>query len=118
MKFIVAFILTALLSYAAGFYFPWWSIAIAAFAVAAIIPQKPLRAYLAGFSSLFLLWVVLALVIDMNNEHLLSMKMSTLLFKSPSHATIVSVTGLVAGLVGGFAALAGSYLRSTKNAEN
>jgi LPS O-antigen subunit length determinant protein (WzzB/FepE family) len=54
----------------------------------------------------------------MNNEHLLSQKISTLLFKSPSHATIVSITGLVAGLVGGFAALAGSYLRSSKIVEN
>jgi len=118
MKFLAAFILTALLSYAAGFYFPWWSIAIAAFAVAAFIPQKPMRAYLAGFSSLFLLWVVLALSIDMNNEHLLSMKISELLFKSRSHAAIISATGLVAGLVGGFAALAGSYLRSSKIVEN
>jgi hypothetical protein len=118
MKFFAAFILTALLSYAAGFYLPWWSIAITAFAVAVFIPQKPMRAYLAGFTSLFLLWVVLALSIDMNNEHLLSQKISALLFKSPSHATIVSITGLVAGLVGGFAALAGSFLRSSKIAVN
>lgn len=92
MKFIVAFLLTAFVSYAAGFYFPWWSIAMAAFAVAALVPQKPLRAFIAGFFSLFLLWVVLALSIDMNNEHLLSQKISELLFKSPSHAVIVSVT--------------------------
>ncbi len=115
MKFIIAFILTALLSYAAGLYFPWWSIAIASFAVAALLPQEPLRAFLAGFLSLFLLWVVLALSIDMNNEHLLSQKISELLFKSPSHAVIISVTGLIGGLVAGFAALAGSFLRKSKS---
>lgn len=118
MKFIVAFILTALLSYAAGFYLPWWSIAITSFAVAAIIPQKPLRAFLTGFSALFVLWIVLALYIDFNNEHILSMKISELLFKSHSHALIMSVTGLVAGLVGGFAALAGAYLRMSKAVQN
>ncbi len=115
MKFLVAFILTALLSYAAGFYLPWWSIAIAAFLVAALLPQKPLYAFMTGFFSLFVLWIVLALYIDMNNDHLLSMKISELLFKSHSHALIMSVTGLVAGLVGGFAALAGAYLRKNKS---
>ena len=118
MKFIVAFILTALLSYAAGLYFPWWSIAIAAFAVAALLPQKPLAAFSAGFLSVFVLWIVLALSIDMNNNHLLSMKISEMLFKSHSHALIMSVTGLIGGLVAGFAVLAGSYLRLSKAAEN
>ncbi|QNA46603.1 hypothetical protein [Lacibacter sediminis] len=114
MKFIIAFILTALLSYAAGFYLPWWTIAIAAFLVAVVIPQKLLKAFLCGFLSLFVLWVVLALYIDMGNQHILSMKIAELLFKSHSHALIMSVTGLVAGLVGGFAALSGSYLRQSK----
>lgn len=116
MKFIVAFLLTAFLSYTAGFYFPWWSIAIAAFVVAVAIPQKPLKAFLAGFLSLFILWVVLALYIDMENQHILSIKIAELLFKSHSHALIMSVTGLVAALVGGFAALSGSYLRQSKPA--
>jgi hypothetical protein len=118
MKFIIAFILTALLSYAAGLYFPWWSIAIAAFAVAALLPQKPLAAFSAAFFSLFVLWIFLALSIDMNNDHLLSMKISELLFKSHSHALIMSVTGLIGGLVAGFAALAGSYLRKPKAEKN
>lgn len=114
MKFLVAFILTALLSYAAGFYLPWWSIALTAFLVAVVIPQKPLKAFLCGFLSLFVLWVVLALYIDMGNQHILSIKIAELLFKSHSHALIMSVTGLVAGLVGGFAALSGAYLRQSK----
>ncbi len=118
MKFIVAFILTALLSYAAGLYFPWWSIAIAAFAVAALLPQKPLAAFSAGFLSVFVLWIFLALSIDMNNNHLLSMKISEMLFKSHSHALIISVTGLIGGLVAGFAALAGAYLRKPKAEQN
>ena len=114
MKFLTAFILTALLSYAAGFFLPWWSIAFTSFLVAVVIPQKPLKAFLCGFLSLFLLWIILALYIDMGNQHILSMKMAELLFKSHSHALIMSVTGLVAGLVGGFAALSGSYLRMNK----
>lgn len=116
MKFLVAFILTALLSYAAGFYLPWWSIAVAAFIVAVAIPQKPWKAFVCAFVALFVLWVGLALYIDMENQHILSMKIAELLFKSHSHALIMSVTGLVAALVGGFAALSGAYLRQTKKA--
>ena len=116
MKFLVAFILTALLSYAAGFYLPWWCIAFAAFIVAVAIPQKPGKAFLAGFLSLFLLWIGMAIYIDMANQHILSMKIAVLLFKSHSQALMISVTGLVAALVGGFAALSGAYLRQTKKA--
>lgn len=118
MKLIISLILTALLSYAAGLFLPWWSIAIAAFIVAALLPQKPLAAFATGFFAVFILWIFLALSVDMNNQHLLSMKISELLFKSQSHALIISVTGLVGGLVAGFAALAGSYLRLSKAAEN
>ena len=114
MKFLVALLLTAILSYAAGFYLPWWCIAVTAFIVAVAIPQKPGKAFLCGFLGLFLLWIGLALYIDMGNQHILSMKIAELLFKSHSHALIMSVTGLVAGLVGGFAALSGAYLRQPK----
>lgn len=118
MKFITVFLLTSFLSYTAGLFFPWWSIAIAAFAVAALLPQKPMTAFSAGFFSVFVLWVFLALFIDMKNHHLLSVKIAELLFKTHSHALIMSVTGLVGGLVAGFAALAGSYLRKTKAEQN
>ncbi|WP_315824296.1 hypothetical protein [Paraflavitalea speifideaquila] len=76
MKFIVAIILTALLSFAAGLYLGWWSLALAAFIVAVCIPQKPWKAWLAGFLGLFLLWGILATLIDMKNQHLLSQKMA------------------------------------------
>ena len=56
MKFFVSLLLTALLSFAAGLYLPWWSIAIAAFIVAALIPQSAVKSFLTGFTALFLLW--------------------------------------------------------------
>lgn len=111
MKFLSAIILTALLSYVSGLYFPWWSIAFAAFLVAVAIPQKSFYAFLAGFLALFLLWIGLALWIDMNNKHLLSLKIAEILFKAPSHALIMFATGLVGALVAGFAALTGNYVR-------
>lgn len=111
MKFISSIIVTALLSYAAGFFFPWWSIAIAAFIVSALIPQKPFIAFLSGFLALFLLWGGLAFFMDMKNEHILSGKIAEILFKTPSGSLLILVTGVVGGLVAGLAALTGSFVR-------
>lgn len=114
MKFIVSIILTAILSYAFGIYLPWWSIALAAFAVAVLIPQQPGKSFLTGFIALFLFWLVLAFYIDIKNEHILSVKVAELIFKMQSSMLILLVTAIVGGLVGGFAALTGSYLRNRK----
>ena len=114
MKFIVSIILTALLSFEAGRYLPWWSIAIAAFAVAALIPQKPRKSFWTGFIALFLLWGVLAYYIDVKNVHILSQKIAELIIKSKSSSLLILITALIGGLVAGFAALSGSYLRSSK----
>lgn len=116
MRFLSAFLLTLLLSYVGGLYMPWWIIAPAAFIVAVIVPQKPLTAFLAGFFSLFLLWTLLASYIDIKNKHLLSTKIAELLFKTPSHWLIMMVTGLVAALTGGMAALTASFLRKKQDA--
>jgi cbb3-type cytochrome oxidase subunit 1 len=113
MKFIVSIILTALLSYAAGLFsnLPWWTFAICAFIVALVVHQKAWKAFLSGFLALALLWGLLALYIDIQNEHLLGTKVASLLLKTESSLVLVVVTAVVGGLVGGFAAMTGSYLR-------
>ncbi len=112
MKFIVSIVLIALLSFAAGMYLPWWSLTVAAFIVAALIPQKPWKAWLSGFLALFLLWGVLAAWIDMKNQHILSQKMAQIFPVGGSYILLMLVTALVAAIVAGFAALTGSYVRN------
>jgi hypothetical protein len=114
MKFIVSVILTALLAFAAGLYLPWWSIAIAAFLVALIIPQRPGYSFLAGLFGLFLLWSALALWINIKNEGILASKIASVLPLGGSAVLLILATGFIGGLVAGLAALSGSYLRSSK----
>lgn len=114
MKFIVSVILTALLSLASGMYLPWWSIALAAFIIAVLIPQKPGKAFLTGFLAIFLLWGLLAFYIDMQNEHILSQKIAELIIKTKSSFLIIFITALIGALVAGFAALSGSYVRKSR----
>ena len=114
MKFFISLILTALLSFAASLFLPWWSIALAAFLVAALIPQKPGKAFLTGFIALFLLWGGLSFWISNNNDHILAHKVSQLMLKMDNPIVLVLATAFIGALVAGFAALAGSYLRKSK----
>lgn len=112
MKILAAILLTALLAFIGGLYLPWWSIAIAAFAVALLIQQKAGRAFLSGFIGLFLLWAALAWWIDMKNQGILSHKVAQLLPLGGSTILLILVTALIGAIVAGFAALSGSYLRN------
>ena len=103
MKFATSLIITALLSFAVGLYLPWWSLAIAAFAVAALIPQKPWMAWLSGFLALFLLWGGLATWIDIRNLHILSGKVAQLLPVGGSVVLLILFTAFIGALVAGFA---------------
>jgi len=114
MKFLIATILTALLSFITGIYIPiWWSFAIVALLVALLVHQKAGKAFFAGFLGLFLLWGILAFWIDMKNDGILSSKIAALLPLGGSALTLTLFTAMIGGLVAGFAALSGSYLRST-----
>ncbi len=114
MKFTVSLIVTAVVSFAACLFLPWWSIAIAAFIVAAAIPQKPGKAFAAASLALFLLWGALSFIISNSNGHILAHKVSKLIISMDNPVLLVTVTALIGSLVAGFAALAGSYLRQSK----
>lgn len=111
MKFSISVLLIALVSYAACLFLPWWSIAIVSFAIAAIIPGKPGIAFLAGFTAIFLLWLLLSAVISSANDHLLAHKISQVIIKTDSPVLLMFITAFIGGLVAGFAALSGSLMR-------
>ena len=111
MKFITSVALTILLSFVACLYFPWWSVAITAFIVAAFIPQAPLASFLSGFIALFLLWGILSFWISLSNNHILAHRVSLLIFKTDNPILLIAVTAFMGALVAGFASLTGTYLR-------
>lgn len=114
MKFLTATILTALLAFISGLFLPWWGIAIAALLVAVIVHQKAGMAFLSGLLGVFLLWTGLAWWIDMKNNSVLSHKVASVLPLGGNTLILIALTGLVGGLVAGFAAMSGSYLRSSE----
>ncbi|MBC7913533.1 MAG: hypothetical protein H7Y07_05350 [Pyrinomonadaceae bacterium] len=111
MKFIIASIFTALLSFVTALFSPWWIITVVAFIVAAAIPQKAFLAFLSAAIALFLLWGIQAYLIDANNDHILATKIAGLLIHRNSSIVIVFITGVLGATVSGFAAAAGSLFR-------
>lgn len=116
-KYFICITLTALLAFLAGLYLPWWGIAIAAFAVSAIVPQRPFYSFMSGFIGIFLLWEILAWWIDYKNNGILSQKIAQILPLGGSTVLLILITSLVGALVGGLAALAASYIRKREPAE-
>jgi len=111
MKFGISVLLTIVVSFAAGLYLPFWSVALVSFGVAAFIYQKPGMAWLAGFVSILLFWGLLAWAIDAQNDSILSKRMANLFPLGGSSALLILITALVGAIIGGLAALSGSFLR-------
>lgn len=112
-KFIVSFLITAILSYAFGLFLPWWSIAIAGLVSGLSIKQKPLLSFLSAMSGVFLLWSSMSFIISTNNDHLLATKISLMVLKNNSPFLLVLVTGMIGGLTSGISALSGRLLSTT-----
>ncbi len=114
MRFFIALLLTAVFSFAACLYLPWYSIAIAAFIVALVVPQSAGRAYLSGFFALFILWAGLSFWINNANQGILAHRISLLVIKSDNSFLLIVTTGLIGAVVAGFAALSASLLSGRK----
>lgn|SRR5258705_7926513 len=118
MKFVITTLLIALLSFLSGLYLPWWGFALAAFLVSALIPQRPGLSFLSGFLALFLLWALLSWSMDAPNNSILSVKIAQILPLGGSTILLILITALVGALVGGGAALTGSFIHRRRSADN
>jgi hypothetical protein len=109
-------IVSALLAYAIGIYgnLPWWSFVISNFIVAILIVQSPWKAFLSGALGVGLLWLILALMIDNQNGHLLSSKVANILTLKGSTSALIAITAFVGFILGGLSSLSGSFARKVK----
>ncbi|MEJ6981958.1 hypothetical protein WG906_15930 [Pedobacter sp. P351] len=111
MKFLIATLLTALLSFILAGFCPWWIISIVAFIVAAAIPQKPLLSFLSAAIAVFFLWGLQTYIIDQKNDHILAARISDLLIHRQAPLLMIFASACLGAGVSGFSALSGSLLR-------
>ncbi len=114
MRFLLATLLTLALSFISGLFLPWWGIAIVALIVALLVKQAAGLSFLAVFLGVFLLWAALAFWIDSKNNGFLSERIAQVLPLGGNSFLLVLATGMVGGLVAGFAALTGAFLLPRK----
>jgi hypothetical protein len=114
MKFLIAFLLMAVLSFSLSLFLPWWVIAPACFLVAVAMQLKPGISFLCGFASLFSMWGWYTLYISSVNEDILAHRLSVLLLNSDNSYMLIFLTALIGGLVGALSALSGSLLFKKK----
>lgn len=105
------FILIALFSLLAQLVLPWWSLALVAFVVCYWRSRTGAQAFLNGFLGSLVVWLAYALLIHLRTDGIMTSRMSQLFLKADAPLGILLLTALVAGLVGGLAALSGYLTR-------
>lgn len=108
MRFPVQIIVIIILGYLLEQFLPWWSVAIAAF-MGGILVNTRLN-FLAGFLAIGLLWIGKALVTDVSSDSEFADRVARI-FMLHNKSILLLVTFVLSGIVGGFAAMAGSALR-------
>ncbi|MDJ1469415.1 hypothetical protein QNI19_14110 [Cytophagaceae bacterium DM2B3-1] len=102
----ILFVLILIASLLLQLFLPWWIIAPVAFAFTLWKGNSARQSFLAGFAAIFILWLGVAFITDIQNDSILSAKIAEMLFVKYS-ALLLIVTALIGGLVGGLSAWTG-----------
>jgi len=108
---ILAALLILILSFVTEIFLPWWSIAIASFAVGFGKVQSGWKSFWAGFIGVGFLWWITSGYIHVRTNGVLTSKVGEM-FTLPLPMLVVLITGLIGGLVGGLSAGAGFHFRA------
>lgn len=112
MKLLIPVIATAILAYVLELFLPWWSVALAGGAVAFFFAGKDLRNFAAGFLGVFLMWTVLAVIL--NGDSQLGGMVGELIPVGGGLGVLplALLSGVIGGLAGGLGALSGGAFKN------
>ena len=110
-KVLVKIVLIAFLAYLLQTMFPWWTIVIAGFLMNFIISTNGISSFISGFLGIGMLWFLLATIIDVQTDSILTDKVAGI-FSLPNSWLLVIVTSLIGGIAGGFGAVTGCQCRN------
>jgi hypothetical protein len=113
MKFLIQLIAISIVAFILELFMPWWCIAIAAFAAGFALKSKV--NFLAGFLGIALLWLIKVWILDATASAPLAERVAAIF--SLNKPTLMLVTALIGGLVGGFAAMTGAALKKEKRSD-
>lgn len=114
MRFFIQLLVISLLAFVFELFLPWWSIAFAA-VIGGYFLNSNVN-FLAGFLGIALLWIAYSLIISSNATAPLADRVAAILFVNKT--LLIIITGIIGGLVGGFAAMAGGALKKEKRRDS
>ena len=113
MNFVKQTLFTIALCFILQYFLPWWTLALGAFAGGYLFGKNGWVAFLSGLLGVGLLWLSMAMFIDIQTQSILTEKVARI-FPTKTPALLFLITAIIGGLPGGFAALTGSLIKSTR----
>lgn len=110
MKYFIFIITIIVLGYATHLFLPWWTIVVIAGFVGVFTEYSGIRAFVLGFLSVALLWGLYAAFVNYQNEGIIANRLGAL-FGNMSPASLILITSLIGGLLGGLGVLTGNQGR-------
>lgn len=115
MKFLLSLLATSVCCIVLGMFTPWWTVAIAAGSVGALMHRSGLQSFFSGFLGVALAWLGITLWINHSNGGIFSARMAQVLPVGGQVLYLHLITALLGGLIGGLAAWSGTSIRSIFN---
>ena len=101
-----------ILTFIMGYFFEWWSVAIAAFIGGTIFGTSGGETFAKGMAAVITLWLLMTLYYHFSTQGILSNKIAQILPVGGNVGVLIVVTVLIGGLVGGWGAMSGFLVRN------
>ena len=105
-------IVIVVLSFIMGYFFEWWTVAIAAFIGGAIFGTSSGETFAKGMAAVIILWLVMICYYHFSTQGILSNKIAQILPVGGNVGVLIAATVLIGGIVGGWGAMSGFLMRN------
>jgi hypothetical protein len=100
------------LAFIMGYFFEWWTVAIAAFIGGAIFGTSSGETFGKGMAAVTTLWLLMTWYYHFTTQGILSNKIAQILPVGGNVGALIAATVLIGGLVGGWGAMSGFLVRN------
>ncbi len=101
-----------ILAFIMGYFFEWWTVAIAAFIGGAIFGTSSGETFAKGMTAVIILWLLMTLYYHFSTQGILSNKIAQILPVGGNVGVLILATVLIGGLVSGWGAMSGFLVRN------
>lgn len=101
-----------ILAFIMGYFFEWWTVAIAAFIGGVIFGISSGESFAKGMAAVTTLWLLMTLYYHFSTQGILSNKIAQILPVGGNVGLLIVATVLIGGIVGGWGAMSGFLVRN------